>query len=215
MATVTTETPSTTAHRAEDAPAPEAVPRLYMISVAHYERMVESGVFDENGALYLWKGQLVERMTKGPDHNSAFSDLTAALVRLVPDGWHVRPECPLLVGTHSLPEPDFSVARGKPRDYLKRNVAAKDVSLVVEVSDSSVSFDSGDKLQTFAEALVPVYWVVNLPARTIDVYTTPSGPSETTPPCYASCQRFGPDDEVPVVLDGREVGRVAVRDILP
>ena len=72
--------------------------------------------------------------------------------------------------------------------------------------------DSGEVLRTLAAATIPVYWIVNIPRRRIEVYGHPSGPSET--PCYHDRREYGPDDEVPVVLDGREVGRVSARDIL-
>ena len=47
---------------------------------------------------------------------------------------------------------------------------------------------------------------------TVPVYTDPTGPAEE--PAYGHRQDFGPADEVPVVVDGREVGKVAVRDLL-
>jgi hypothetical protein len=50
---------------------------------------------------------------------------------------------------------------------------------------------------------------VNIPKRRVEVYRRPEGTR------YAEQQVYGPDDEVPVVLDGREVGRIAVRDVLP
>jgi hypothetical protein len=34
-------------------------------------------------------------------------------------------------------------------------------------------------------------------------------------PDYRQRQEYGPDDEIPVVLDGIEVGRLLVRDLLP
>jgi Uma2 family endonuclease len=212
---MSTATPTPIAHQLHADDAVTAKPRPYRLSVSQYEAMIRSGVFGEKDSIFLWKGQLVESMTKGAKHNHTLSDLIAALVQLVPGGWHVRPDCSLIVGGYSMPEPGASIARGKTRDYPDKNPSAKDVSLVVEVSDSSVAVDSGDVLQAFAEAAIPVYWVVNIPAGTIDVYSTPSGPCESGIPHYADCHRFGPDDEVPLVLDGREVGRIAVKDVLP
>jgi hypothetical protein len=84
---------------------------------------------------------------------------------------------------------------------------------VVEVADSSLAIDSGEVLQTYAREAIPVDWIVNLPKRRIEVYTEPSGSAAA--PSYRGQRSYGPDDEVPVVLDGREVGRIAVRDVLP
>ena len=60
---------------------------------------------------------------------------------------------------------------------------------------------------------VLVYWVVNLRDSRLEIYGDPTGPSDA--PGYRECREYGPDDEVPVVLDGREVGRVSVKEILP
>jgi Uma2 family endonuclease len=85
--------------------------------------------------------------------------------------------------------------------------------LVVEVADSSVWADSGAVLETYAAQGIQVYWIVNLPKRRVEVYREPTGPADA--PSYRACRQFGPGERVPVVLDGREVGEVAVDDFLP
>jgi len=69
------------------------------------------------------------------------------------------------------------------------------------------------QLQLYAEAKVPVYWIVNLMDRQVEVYTEPSGPAAV--PSFAKQVVFKETDTVPVVLDGVEVGRLPVRDLLP
>jgi len=176
--------------------------------------MIELGVFRQNEPVYLWRGRLVRKMTKGRRHNFGSTMLNAGLVRTVPGGWFVRVEQPMKLTDDSYPEPDFSVARGDPGEYLERDVLARDVALLVEVADSSVTVDAGEKLEDYAKDGIPVYWVVNIPGGTVDVYTEPSGPRDAAPPCYARRRSYRPDEDVPVVLDGREVGRVAGKDLL-
>ena len=211
MATITTA--SATAHDpATEAPAAPGF-RLYRMSVDRYNRMVEAGVFCAKDPVFLWEGLLVEKMTKGRPHVVAQNSLVKMLDRLVPDGWYVEQDQPFDVGGRSVPEPDVKVVRGTLRDYLDRNPTPRDVPLVVEVADSSLAVDAGEVREVYAREGVAVYWIVNLPRRRIDVYTGPSGPTAT--PTYEGHQSYGPDDEVPVVLDGREVGRVPVREVLP
>jgi hypothetical protein len=47
----------------------------------------------------------------------------------------------------------------------------------------------------------------------IEVYTDPSGPAEE--PHYRDRRDYGPNDAVPLVLDGKELDRIPVRDLLP
>src|SRR5207249_4276887 len=67
--------------------------------------------------------------------------------------------------------------------------------------------DRGRKKRLYAAAKIPVYWIVNLVDRQVEVYTQPSGPCDN--PDYLQCHIYGINDEVPLVLDGREVGRIA------
>ena len=84
-----------------------------------------------------------------------------------------------------------------------------DVALLVEVSESTLDRDQGEKLLAYATGNIPVYWIVNLVDDQVEVYTGPG------PAGYRSRQDFKPGQTVPVVIDGHEVGRIAVADILP
>ena len=110
--------------------------------------------------------------------------------------------------TPSVPYPDVKIVRGRMEDYPERFPTAADVPLVAEVADSSLAADRG-MAATYAAEGIPAYWIVNIPDRRVEAYADPAAGS------YRSRTIHGPDDEVPVVVDGREVGRIAVRDILP
>jgi Uma2 family endonuclease len=207
MAMTTTET----APEMEVDVDPEFPP--HRMTVERYKRLVESGVYGSRDPVFLWQGRLVEKMTEGDRH--AFSSLSLAgfMMRLVPDGWSVRPDKPIVLADESLPEPDLTVVRGSLRDYVDRTPEASDVALVVEVSNSSLRLDSRTVLKAYAANSIPIYWIVNIPNGRVEVFTDPTGPAEN--PSYREHREYGPDDEVPVVLDGREVGRISAKEILP
>jgi len=208
MATVTIPTDDP---RAAQAPVSGLQP--YLITVDVYERMVNAGIFGPKDRLILWNGRLVRKMTKNPPHVFAHNQLARRIQAVVPAGWFAEQDQPMTLGDYGCPEPDVKVVRGSPDAFRSRTPTAGDVCLIAEVADSSLPFDVGEILENYARGGVLVYWVVNLPDRRVEVYSDPTGPAEQ--PTYQSRQDYGPDDEVPVVLDGREVGRVLVRDILP
>ena len=84
---------------------------------------------------------------------------------------------------------------------------------MIEVSDSSLARDRKDKHLLYAHDGIPVYWVVNVVDRRIELYTDPQ--PDADPPAYATRTDYHPGDAVPVVLDGRTVGTLAVADLLP
>ena len=84
--------------------------------------------------------------------------------------------------------------------------------MLIEVSDSTYAKDRGTKWRKYAACKVPVYWIVNLSLRQIEVYTDPSGRGKAA--VYQVVKVYSADDLVPVVLAGREMGRLKVSDIL-
>ena len=87
------------------------------------------------------------------------------------------------------------------------------IHLVIEVSDATLKRDRGLKKRIYARAGIPVYWIINLIENQIEIYTEPGGEAEE--PDYQQRQDYFPDDEIPIVIEGREAGRLAVREVLP
>jgi Uma2 family endonuclease len=198
---------------APPAPGP-AIPDvpIYRLTVKQYEAMAEAGILTEDDPIEFLEGWLVEKMTKNPPHLVATALLLNLINRLLPAGWFLTVQDPIAT-LHGRPEPDLAVIRGEPRDYLGRRPTAKDIAFVVEVADTSLDQDRGLKKRAYAEVGIVLYWIVNLIDRRIEVYTDPTGPAEE--PGYRQRRDIGPADEIPVVLDGNEIGRLPVRELLP
>ena len=185
----------------------------YRITVDRYQQMVAAAVFDPKDPVFLWRGGLVRKMTKNQPHNIALAELNTILCRMVPAGWHVRPEQPVRFDDDSVPEPDLTIVRGASRDYPEFPPTPRDVALIIEVADSSLAVDSGELRRAYAAAAIPTYWLWNLVDRRLQIYSDPTGPDSN--PDYRNRRDLGPEEEVAIILDGREVGRITVRDALP
>jgi Uma2 family endonuclease len=205
--TVPAEPPPASAPEvAEWVPAPES---LYRMSVEKYEEMVSSGVFTKHDRFELIQGILVTKMTEYPKHTWASDASRFTLESLLPAGWYVRIDKPLRIPAQaSVPEPDLVVARGSFLDYGRRHPEPADVALVVEIADSSLSQDRA-LVHVFGGGGVPIYWIVNLVDRQVEVYSDPC------PTGYQSRQDFQPGQHVPLTIDGVKQGSIAVSDVLP
>ena len=73
--------------------------------------------------------------------------------------------------------------------------------------------DQRFKKAIYARAGIPVYWIVNLIDRRLEVYSDPSGAADTAD--YRHREDYREADQAPVVIEGREVGRIPVRELLP
>ena len=61
------------------------------------------------------------------------------------------------------------------RDYAGRRRTPADAALLAEVSDTSYDYDRYAKWVTYAAARVPVYWIIDLNRRQLEVHTEPTG----------------------------------------
>ncbi|MFI5459825.1 MAG: Uma2 family endonuclease [Isosphaerales bacterium] len=183
---------------------------LYRMTVDEYERLVAAGALDDP-KIELLDGYLVRKMGKKPRHSTRSERLRRLLERglPLPGGWHVRQEQPVKIPEYNEPEPDLAIARGEVEDYEDRHPDPGDVALIVEVADSSLARDQGRKWVAYARGGIPVYWIVNLVDHQVEVYSDPS------PDGYLSSQALKPGQDVPVVIEGTLVGRIAVADVLP
>jgi Uma2 family endonuclease len=181
---------------------------LARLTVGRNDAMVDSGIFTKRDRLMLINGYLVAKVPKNPPHVLATYNVQSSLGALISTGWSIRTEAPVRIPDHSEPEPDVSVARGLRNRYAKRHPGPADVAMVVEIAVSSVPEDR-KLVRVYGPEGIPVYWIVNLKANQVEVYNDPG------PTGYAKRQVFKFGHAVPVVIDGVEIGRIAVADILP
>jgi Uma2 family endonuclease len=174
--------------------------------------MIRSGVLKSGDPIELLEGWLVNKMIKNPPHRVAVRKCRIVLERLLPAQWSLDIQEPITTAD-SEPEPDISVIRGDTTALLDRHPGPDEIGLLVEVAEASLERDRGWKKRVYATAAIRVYWIVNLVDRQVETFTGPSGPGER--PDYGTRQVFLPGDQVPFVLDGTEVGRIAVDDLLP
>lgn len=185
--------------------------RPYRLSAAQYEQMADSGILGEDDPVELIDGLLVRKLTKGDPHILATKLAFGCLQRALPAGWHATKEDPILLriaGRDSQPEPDVALLRGSPRDYRGRKPEPGDIGLIVEVADTSYAVDRNDRWLRYA-AGIPVFWLLDLRNRRLEVFTAP------TPTGYTTTVTYDEAGLVPMTLDGVEVARIAVADLLP
>jgi Uma2 family endonuclease len=126
-------------------------------------------------------------------------------------GFTVRPQLPLDLGQTTDPEPDIAVVRGSPRDNPETPTSAV---LVIEVADSSLAYDLGDKSSLYAAASISDYWVVDVIHKRLHVFrdpkTDPVAPHGSSYSNHVFLQRG--ESVAPLVVPG---SLIQVDDLLP
>ncbi len=195
------------------APNLGAAVRPYRLTVRRFQKAVEAGVFPADARIELLGGIPVEKMTSYPPHNSTVYRLVFGLRNLLAADWIVLEEKPIVTGRRWRPMPDLAVVRGPIDRYLRVDPATADVALVVEVADSSYPKDRGPKWRQYASEGLPAYWIVNIEAGQVEVYTDPEGRGVAAG--YRTSTVFKKGQSIPVAIDGDEVARIDVDAFLP
>ena len=142
----------------EEAARGEAPP-LVPISADLYHQMIDRGILQEGAPIELIDGLLVRKdrsargenlMTYGHRHALLLQRLFRWLsVWSDAIGYSVRNQSPVSLNEFSVPEPDLSIVRGTEEDYRDGHPGPDDLSLVIEIADSSVSTDRSTKQRLY------------------------------------------------------------------
>ena len=151
----------------------ESVPRHFPISVKIYHLMAERGAFEPDDRVELIGGEIFYMSPIGNLHARCFKFLTNYLVTLLTGKFVIGVQDPVVLDDFSEPQPDISILRYRADFYKDETPSAKDTVLVIEVADTSASFDRSLKLQRYASAGVGEFWLIDLSDDHVEVYRGP------------------------------------------
>jgi Uma2 family endonuclease len=126
--------------------------------------------------LELIEGELIDRKGKEHLHNLS-QTLILEWLRQQFGSEFVQVEPSIYVSLEdnlrSEPEPDLIVTAHSIRTYSD-NVTPSEIRLLIEVSDSTVTFDLGRKASLYARAGIGEYWVIDIPDQVVHVHRGPA-----------------------------------------
>lgn len=158
-------------------PKEQRQPTRRLFTIEEYERMIDAGVFDEDERIELIRGEIVKMAPIGIPHMVCVARLNRLLTKQAGDEALVWPQnnSIVLTGSNSRPEPDMTLLKWRDDDYESKGPTSEDILLIVEVSDTTITYDRRTKGALYAGEGIPEYWIVNLRRRAIEVYTDPVG----------------------------------------
>ncbi len=177
-------------------------PTRMRITTDRYQKMVATGVLTKYDRIELIEGEMLNMAPIGPKHATVADRLARLFMLAVHDAAIVSCGRPVNLGDFSDPQPDVMLLKPRLDDYGNAHPNAADVLLLIEVSDSTLTFDQSTKLSLYARYGVSEYWVVDVEGKRIVVYREPAAKGyvrklEFSAPNAISPQAF-PDVEVAV-----------------
>lgn len=148
---------------------------LRRFSVDDYAKMLEAGILNEKDRVELIDGEVRCMSPIGTRHYAMVNYLTRKLVQMVGEEGIVSIQNPIQLDDYTEPEPDVVVMRPRPNYYADARILPADILLVIEVADSSLSYDRDEKLPRYAAAGIPEVWIVDIEdnSYTIEQYSAP------------------------------------------
>jgi Uma2 family endonuclease len=175
-------------------------------TVEDYHRMGEAGIFAEDDRVELIEGEIFEMTPIGSRHAGCVNRLVKLFQQTVGERALLSVQNPVRLERHSELQPDVALLLPRADFYTASHLGPKDVLLLVEVVESSASYDRGVKVPLYARAGIEEVWLVDLTGGYVEVYRNPAGGG------YAEVLQLRRDDRlVPAAFPDVVV---AVEDVL-
>ncbi|MDR3493422.1 MAG: Uma2 family endonuclease [Ancalomicrobiaceae bacterium] len=170
-----------------------------LFTVSDLDRMVEAGVIGYDERLELIGGEVRQMSPKGARHEWLKTGLTRYFGKHCPDSVIFTTEAGWHIDKFTYLEPDFLLYSASLRI---EEVKSDDALLVIELADTSLSFDLGLKAALYARLGVREYWVIDAVKRETHVHLMPRPDGYAAVRAYDETIRLVPElmRQVPVLL---------------
>jgi Uma2 family endonuclease len=168
--------------------AAEGLPRR-RFTVAEVEAMVAAGVMEEDERVELIGGELVPMSPKGNQHEVLKIALVDHWIRARPENCTVAQGTTFRLSEDTYLEPDVVIY---PRASGIGGLTGASVLLVVEIADSSLSYDIGRKAALYASFGIREVWVIDAVRLTTRVFREPGADGYRDARDFAASDRLVP-----------------------
>lgn len=141
-------------------------------TVADYHRMIAEGLL-AGRQVELIDGQIVDMAPELPIHRATYRRGVKYLERLLQERAVVFSAAPVTLPTDGEPEPDINIAMPPESRYDYRHPGPDDIYWLIEVSNSTLAYDLGEKAQIYARDEILEYWVIDIKGQQLWVHTDP------------------------------------------
>ncbi|MGK7939576.1 MAG: Uma2 family endonuclease [Crocosphaera sp.] len=142
-------------------------------NVNEYHRMAETGILTPEDRVELIRGEIIAMSPIARKDAAALNRLTNLFPPLLGNKAIVSVQNSIKLDNYSEPQPDLVLLKPRSDFYESKIPEAEDIYLLIEVSDSTITYDQQIKLLLYAESNINEVWIVNLNNKTLEVYRQP------------------------------------------
>ena len=120
------------------------------------------------------EGQIIPMAAKNPPHAATNLCVADHFRQILIGQALVRIQDHIQLSEYSEPEPDIAIVRLDSQKYLDHHPAPTEIFLLIEVADTTLAFDRGQKANLYAKAGIADYWILDVNARQVYVLRAPT-----------------------------------------
>jgi len=162
-------------------------------TVDQYHQMAEQGILHCQERLELISGEIINMSPIGFRHASTLNRLINRFLPLqMAQKAIISSQNSIYLSERSEPQPDLALLTYYDHFYDYRLPEAADILLLVEVADSSLTYDQQVKIPLYAQHQIPEVWLINLTQNRLERYQEPQGQGYQTQTLFSAQEILAP-----------------------
>ena len=141
-------------------------------SIADYHKMIAAGILGDRN-IQLIDGELVEMSPEGVIHAAQVGSVADYLRQILLGKAWIREAHPITID-NSEPEPDLAIVKLPKSKYFQNHPTFQDIFWLIEISDTTLTYDLYRKKEIYAAANIAEYWVLDIKNKKMTVFTQPT-----------------------------------------
>ena len=141
-------------------------------TIKEYHRMIETGLL-AGRQVELLDGNIIDMAPELPIHRAIYRRRVRYLESMLGDRVVIFSSAPIVLGNNSEPQPDICIAVPPESNYDERHPEPADIYWLIEVSNSTLSYDLEEKASLYARNGIEEYWVIDIPNSQLWVHRQP------------------------------------------
>jgi Uma2 family endonuclease len=165
----------------------------HKFTTQQYHLMHEAGVFEQGDRLELINGEIKKMSPIGRKHATCVARLTKRLELKLGDCSIIWSQNPIRLADSSEPQPDLAILKPREDFYEEGLPEPSDILLIIEVADSTISYDCEIKAPLYALAGIREMWLFDVNKKVIEGYSHASASG------YKQINRYEQNDTLSIL----------------
>ena len=145
-----------------------------LFTTDEYQRILDAGILPPDQRFELIRGEIIEMPRPRGRHVGRVNRLTRLFTSKIGELAIISVQNPMYLDDFSEPKPDVAVLKPLEEFFGAFIAEPEDVLFLVEISDTTIRYDTNIKVPLYAKAGIREYWILDINQDVLMVLTEPA-----------------------------------------